>query len=228
MKKSMLAAALVVLALAALPAVAAASPALDYEYGEFTVAGGEVQLTGAEPGIRCEGIVGGGEFETSQTGSVQFFFHECEEEAFGSACSSAGQPEGTIVTTTLPFHLKTTTEDHTPAMLVTPNSNIEEEHFATFECLGGFIEIVVEGNGVIGEIVEPGYGEASNTFTAEFKSTQPGSVIQTPRKVDETPSITYGLSESVNGGKPETAALDSEFTGTFAGGEKPTLTTLPE
>jgi len=247
MKKLMLAAtALVVLALGALPAVASATPQVSNftnNNRHFTVAspltgttsekhatltkGGNAEVTCKESGSN-PAVTGTGEFdETGQTGWIEFEFHNCEETTFGSACTTSGQSSGTIKTTTLPFHLKTATGDHTPAVLITSNGSdgtTTGGHFATFECLGGFIEIRVDGNGIIGEITS-GYG-ASSTFTVDFK-TNPETGRQTPDEVDETPGTRYHLFSSINGGEPETATEDATGTGTFTEGE-PNLTTLEE
>ena len=223
MKKTMLfAAALAVLAFAALPAIASAMPKLDYTGGEFNVSGGAAKLTGPG-GVRCSSVTGSGKFTTSETGSVKFIFHGCEEEVFSSDCTTPGSPTGTITTTTLQFHLKTTTGNKTAAILVTPNSEVTSEHFASFECLGGFIGVVVKGNGIIGELTSPGYGTPSNTFAVSFKSTSPGSTTQTPETVDGE-ETKYHLRASINGGEFEAAAEDAEGTGTFLNGEEPTLT----
>ena len=131
MKKSMLAAALTVLAFAALPAIASATPHMDLPANKhFVVSGGTALLTGATAS-HCESVTGTGEFdETGETGHIELAFHECTEQVFGSSCTTPGEPEGTIKTTELPFHLKTTTGDQTPAMLITTNGS-EEQKAAT-------------------------------------------------------------------------------------------------
>jgi len=211
MKKLMLAAtALVVLAFTALPAVAAATPHVSPGSKSFTITGGTAQLT-ASTGVHCESVSGNGEFDaTGETGTVQFIFHGCTEGIFGSACTT-GESSGTIETTELPFHLKTTTGDNTPAVLITSagsDGSTTGGHFATFECLGGLIEVKVDGNGIIGEITS-GYG-TSTTFNVNFATNEEGK--QTPDHVDETPETTYHLFASINGGEPETATEDAEGT----------------
>lgn len=222
MKKIMLAAtALAVLAFAALPTVASATPRVSNftnNNRHFTVEGPEAKLT-AGTKVVCESVTGTGEFdETGETGSIKFTFHGCREKTLNSTCQSANEPSGTITTTTLPFHLKTTTGNSTPAVLITSNSEVTTEHFATFKCAGGFVNVVVKGKGIVGEITS-GY-QKSNKFTVSFKTNEAGE--QTPKTVDETPGVEYDLKASINGGAFETAAEDAEGTGTFTEGE-PTL-----
>ena len=223
MKKSMFAAALTALAFAALPAVAAATPHMDLPQDpSFTVSGGQVQWTGATS-TGCGSVSGEGEFDpTGETGHIQLTFHECTESTFGSACTTPGSPTGTITTTEVPFHLKTATGDQTPAMLITTSGSegTTSGHFASYECLGGFIGVEVTGNGIVGEITSPGYNTSSSTFGITFATNEEGK--QTPDHVDETPETTYHLFESVNGGEHETTTLDSELTTHFA--ESATLT----
>ena len=227
MKKLMLAAtALVVVAFTALPAIASATPKMDLpEDPSFTITGPAGVLTGEVP-VECESVSGNGEFDaTGETGTVQFIFHGCTEGLFGSACTTPGQPTGTIATTEeLPFHLKTTTGDNTPAVLITPKEGegTTGGHFATFECLGGFIEVKVDGNGIIGEITS-GYG-TSSTFNVRFATNEEGK--QTPDHVDETPETTYHLFASINSGEPETVTEDAEGTIHFA--DNATLTETEE
>ena len=241
MKKLMLAAtALVVVAFTALPAVAAASPEMDFSEtndGHFTVTGPAGVLSTENTEIECEEVTGTGQFENGQTGTVEFIFHECEETIFGSACTTSGQSTGTIATTPeLPFHLKTVDtgegKEDLPAVLVTPADESHgkgEGHYASFECLGGFIGVEVTGRGIIGEITEPvnpgPYNVASNTFGITFKTDANG--VQTPLEVNETPGVEYDLTASINGGEPETAGEDATGQMHFTEGTG-TLTTLEE
>ena len=126
--------------------------------------------------------------------------------------------KGNITTTPLTFHLKTTTGDKTPAILITPNA--ETGQFAHFTCSSGLINVTVTGNGIVGEI--SGYGKA-NEQTVTFKGTKAISEggVQTPDEVDETPGTTYDLHASINGTK-YTAIEDAEGSIKFAEGN-PTL-----
>ena len=104
-------------------------------------------------------------------------------------------------------------------MLVTSNNG----HFATFECLGGFIDVEVTGNGIVGEITS-GYGKSS-TFNVAFAIRRRRGRQRSSRhriEVDETPETTYHLFSSINGGEPGTAIEEAEGTIHFA--EEVTLT----
>jgi len=241
-KRTILAACVTAFAFAALPALATAEPVTNNpgdpylegvtEGKKFTVAGGEPKLTASFGTVKCKKISGSGEFFDRETGSLTLKFEECIGP-LGVKCTTAGQSEGTIATTTLPFHLKTVAHlnakgetEHKPGVLITPGpSNEHGPHFYTFSCplLGA---ISLGGNGLIGTITKPEEGVASNTMTLSFSSTEPGSNTQTHRFVTNDPTE-YDRKTRINGGETKTSALDAETVITFAEGMKPTLETTP-
>ncbi len=147
-----------------------------------------------------------GKFETPHTGSVKFTFHNCREATLNSTCTTAGEPSGTITTTTLPFHLlylepKAEGETHErPGALITP----KEGHFATFSCLGGLVKVVVGGTGVLGTVTKPGIGGKSHSFSLKVKATAEGQEHTTTHTTE-----TYGLTASINGGEAKPAYEDA-------------------
>lgn len=175
-----------VAALLALPAAAMAEDVplhvIPAPSGSKTIDGvGHATLTASFGKITCESSSGTATFENSTTGSFEQTFHGCTEP-FGGKCTTAGQPEGTITTTTLPFHLLTVEDTVTkatgPGVLVTPA--VGTKHFATFKCpLVG--ERKVEGNGLIGTITLPECGKESTEATISFSSSSQG--VQTHKTV---------------------------------------------
>jgi len=222
--KTLLALAAAALALAAVPALAAATPMFNVpEAGEtFTVSGGAGHLYApAAANVNCTSVTGSGKFEKGgATGSIKFTFHGCTEEELGTACTTEGASAGTIETTTLPFDLKTV--GGKPAVLVTPNTSSGSNHFATFDCVFGFVHVAVRGNGVIGTLTAPGEKEKSHTFTVDFNATEEEGQEHT--EVDG--GGTYGLTAELNtDGESHPAYEDAEGTGTFTGTNKYELTT---
>ena len=177
----------------------------------FTVSGGSVSLAGSGTATNCESITGSGQINTTKAGAVELAFHNCTESVFGSPCTSAGQPGGTLLTPTLPFHLATVNSDGTPAMLLTPNKG----EFLSYECLGGFISIEVSGNGVLGDITSPAYSESSSTIGLHFGAE--GSE-QEFTKTSEG-QTEYLLHSAINGGASEPLGLGAEPTLSFTEGE---------
>ena len=80
--KTMLAAAIAALALAAVPAFASAAVEIDYPgtNGHFTVSGGAAKLTSDSDSITCTSVTGTGTFENKTTGHIELTFHGCKEE----------------------------------------------------------------------------------------------------------------------------------------------------
>lgn len=160
---TLLVAAAVVASLMATPVPASADPIID-NGGPFTLHSGEGRIYTPTFFIACTTVTGSGTFTSSTEGTIQLTTHACKAP-LNINCTSSGQPAGTITTTSLPFHLKTTLAG-TPAMLITPNS----EHFASFVCSG--LAAAVGGNGIIAEITDPGYNEKSSTATLVFKQSE--------------------------------------------------------
>ena len=222
-KKSLLAACVAAFAFTALPALAAANPTLEPKgSGEFptsfTSHGGKTEFeTVGGTKVTCETVTNEGVFTNGQTGSIKFVFHECHDGTFGIPCTTSGSPEGTITTTTLPFHLKEVEHggEKSHAVLITPNGEkYGTGHFAEFNC-SFLVHIDVTGNGIIGTITAPGTNEESKEATVAFEAESTGT--QTHREVTDNPGVEYDLKAIVNGDEEnhETAAQIGTGTLTF-------------
>jgi len=236
-KTAMLAASLVALAFAALPALASATfpdpyladgPNDDPITGEptFTVENeGVTELTTSHtPPVVCQKATGNGKFTSPETGVIEFHFENCTT-IFSLPCTSEEQESGNITTTELEFHLKTVDhgEEQTPGVLITPGDEEVEHgtHFASFSC--PFIgEVVVGGTsaedpvaGIVGTITSPEKGVASNTHTLSFESESAG--VQTHRTVtnDNEETTEYDLKASIGESETTTAAQDGKGILTF-------------
>ena len=225
-------------AFAALPAVASAeetkfdtTPSLNGAAGVgFTSTSkvGHLYIEGSEKPVECQTDTNEGEFTTSMTGTVVVTFHECKFE--GLACTTPGQPKGTIQTTELAFHLVYLDpeggEPHErPGILFTPH----EGHFATFTCAGGLVHIEVRGSGVAGTITSPKIGGEANKAVISVKATAAGqehTTVTATNEKEEEKSIKFGLEASVNGGGFVGAYEDGgEDTVTLNGGVEATTET---
>lgn len=158
--------------------------------GAKTIDGeGVTTFTASFGSLSCTSSSGTATFTNSTTGTLEQTFRGCTEP-FGGKCTTTGQPEGTITTPTLEFHLLTVEDSVTkatgPGILVTPNGG----HFATFKCpLIG--EVTIGGNGLIGTITSPKCGETSSQATIQFSSSSTG--VQTHKTVVGT-TTEYSLS----------------------------------
>jgi hypothetical protein len=215
-KMMLLALAAVSAAMFALPAVASAGePVIDPGSGKFplkfTSAGGHSELRAAnEPAITCTSNSGAGQYNTGTTGEISLTFHGCNTSFFGFplSCNSAGQPSGTIKTGTSVFHNAYLTDSKTtPGVLVTPPTG---GVFTTIIC-GGFANIEVKGNGILGHLTAPKCGETSKTATLDFTAT--GS-SQTYKQVTATGTV-FDLTSVTEGGSTVTAAEVAEGTVTY-------------
>jgi hypothetical protein len=159
--------------------------------------------------VGCSSVTGSGKFENSQAGNIELKYQECK--ASGISCTTSGQATGTILTTQLPFRVKSATEGKL-ALLVSP----KEGHFATFSC-SILVKVVISGNGAIGMVTSPGYGEESSTATLKF-SGEKG--VQTHTIVDGEETA-YGLKASINGGASESGSMAGEVTLSFGGAIQP-------
>ncbi|HET8566395.1 MAG TPA: hypothetical protein VFL77_07960 [Solirubrobacterales bacterium] len=157
--------------------------------------------------VTCKEVTGNvTSWESTTTGKITLTFkNDCTESVFHSSC-------GEIMTTELQFHLVTvvdkTTGEKKPGILITSNAG----HFATFTCGGGLLKVVVNGNGILGEISAPACGKSSTTSTLKFAQT---SGVQTYQTVDGTPNTEYHLTSSLNGGAAEEAGQSGEGTVSF-------------
>jgi len=202
-----------------LPAVASAgSPVIDPTSGKFPLAftsiGGhsELRATTAEPAITCTSNTGSGKYTTGTTGEIGLTFHGCTTSFYGFPvkCNSSDQASGTIKTTSSVFHNTYVTEGKTdPGVLVTPPAS---GLFVTIIC-GGFANIEVRGNGIIGELTAPQCGTAAQkTATLNFSAI--GST-QDLEKVTDTGTI-FSLNSVTEGGPTVPAAEVAEGTVTYA------------
>ncbi len=208
-------------AMFALPAVASAGEwSLDPASGSFPVAFnlasiGNTTLTtdGSSLKVTCTSAAGNGSQTSATTSSnVTLTFSGCTENLFGSKCTSTGQASGSIKTTDLIGH-NVILEKGPPevrGILLTPNAG----HFASFSCGGGLVAVVVNGNGIIGEMTAPTTcGAVQKTATVKYES--PATGTQKWTQVTTT-GTKFALTSSQNGGAATTASQDGEGTVTFA------------
>jgi hypothetical protein len=219
MKKMLLLALAAISALLALPAFASANPGVHVvpkPEGAFSVHGGASTLTRTD-GNSTTGTTttGTGTFENTTTGTVKLTFHGVKAMGFSCGSTTEGHAEssGTVTTTSLPFHLLTL-DNGKPGILLTPGPT---NHWATFRCGFGFVNIVVRGNGILGEITNPACEANSNTATLKFSG---AAGVQTPLTMTGTK---YTLESSLNGGALTQSAMNAEAKITFAGGATPKL-----
>jgi hypothetical protein len=212
--KTMLAAGIAVLAFAGLPAIASAVEVDFTGSTHFTTTGGTTKIRSGADTIHCTSATGTGDYETGKTGREEVTFYGCKND-FGLYCSSANQPFGAITTTTLTFHI-VGVENNEPGKKLTPNNG----HFASFTC-GCLVSVEIRGNGLIGEIAEPGYNETSTTTRLVVEAASNSEQVLT---MDEEDEEEYGLEASIGGGKFEPIALEFEATSEFVEGGEGTIT----
>lgn len=159
--------------------------------------------------VTCEGVKGAAEFEAGgTTGTLNLTFGgDCTENILGTKCNSTGEPAGSILTTTLPFHLVTLANEK-PGVLITPNAATGK--FAEFACANGLLPVTLTGNGVIGTIAEPKCKETKSQATLSFTTTATG--VQQHTTVAGTSTEYTMLKESEN------AALEGHSTLTLKEG----------
>jgi hypothetical protein len=203
-----------------LPAVASAGvwelkPASGKFPQTFTNASiGNTILTTDESSLKvtCTKATGTGEYENATTGkNLTLTFSGCTENLFGSSCTNE---VGGILTTDLTFHnimLEKTGAvgfpNGTPGILITANAG----HFATFSCGGGLVKVAVNGNGIVGDIVNE-CGSTTKSTTLKFESVATGTQKWTKITTEGT---VFDLTSSQNGGAAKTASQDGEGTSTF-------------
>lgn len=207
---------MILLALAAVSAVVLALPAMASAMiplhlnptpaGSKTIdgVGSAVLSTSGGTTTTCTGFGGSASFEAGgTTGTMNLTFTGCKESVFGTSCNSSGAASGTIVTTSLPFHLATLA-GKSPGVLVTPNAGGAGNHFATFTCAGGLVTVNVTGNGVLGTITAPACGTSSATATIKFEQSANG--VQKHKTLEGT-ATEYSLMKGA-----ETAAQSAHGT----------------
>ena len=224
-------AALSALAFTALPSMASAfesTPSIDLLGGaEFPAAySGENETKGtlytaSGRNFTCTGSTIAGQFTDSMTGSVKVHFHGCRENKLNSTCYSPGNSSGEITTTTLETHTVYLGNGQA-GVVFTPNAG----HFATIECLSGFVKIVVRGSeaegvdgGVLGAVTAPEIGGVPSSET-----TIDVSATSEEQEYTETEEGTkFGIESNLNGGAFEPAYEDANpITVTLTKGEAKT------
>ena len=162
---------------------------------------GNAELTGSFGTIKATSWAGSASFESTTTGTLELTLKGVT--AGGTACTTEGQPSGTITTTELPFHLVTVEDSVThatgPGILITPNPVTKVG--AHFVC--GFLKFTIEGS-LIGTITSPECGKSSSNVTLSLSSSSTG--VQTHKTVVGT-TTEYSWTQ---GGSP--VSLDAEGT----------------
>jgi hypothetical protein len=225
-KKLMLlaAGALSVLAFTALPSAASAGePALKCEKSPctYSVTGGESRFSATNGDtVWCSSVSGNGEMtglvnSETTTGKVQLLFHGCKEQAtiFHFACTSSGQPSGTVTTNQMVTHNVYVNAAKKQGVLLTGSNT-------TFTCAGGFASTTVTGN-AMGEL-ETACGTTGKTLALNFTAASHGQ--QTWKQITGAGTV-YDLEAATNhssGGTYATAAQTGTGTLTFPGNVTPT------
>jgi len=229
-RKTMLAAALAAFAFAALPALAAAQPAVEGTEPHFTLSGGTTKLTAVDgsSSVHCTGLTGTGEFTGTSpwtTGHVTFNFTGCTSS--GTKCGTASASSGEIHVGPVEFHLVTATDvtdpegDPADGILITPNEPDPETgtgNFTEFKCAFGLVKVIVRGTGVIGEIenydeiTETSQNEIAIDFAVHEKEN--GEDTQTYETAHGYGDREFDLESKVGSGEWKTAV--QKGTGTIA------------
>jgi hypothetical protein len=81
--------------------------------------------------------------------------------------------------------------------------------------------VEINGTGLIGEIVEPGYEQRSPTISLKFEGVSPKEGVHTT--IDGAMKE-YGLEAEIGGSEVEPISMDFETTATFAEGGEATIT----
>jgi hypothetical protein len=182
-------------AIIAFPAVASAGEwEMDPAGWQFTIAtvGNAVLKTNNNETITCTSENGSGQYNAGSkaTGTIELALHGCKESIFGTSCSSAGQPAGTITTTSsLPFtnvYLDGTGVHKTPGLTIRGTETVK--HFTTFICAGGSVKMKLTGS-MLGN-VESACGTLAEEHKIEFKDAGHGS--------QEFTRVTASLAEPID------------------------------
>jgi hypothetical protein len=210
-KITLLALAVVIAGLFALPAMASANENhVEGATGKaFTGSGPEGSLEATnEPTIKCTSTVLTGEFISETTGSANLTFETCSATILGVSlhCRTAAEGTGTIKITNV-FHLITIGTIAKPGVLVTPP-------FPTIICGEGFSErkIQLGGNGLIGTVTSPSCGASSAGATVSFAAT---ASSQEHKLFTGT---TYDLTSTTEGGSAVTFGVNGSLTIKFSDG----------
>lgn len=169
----------------------------------FPLNGGTVVQTSGASITTCASSKGSGKFNAGGTsGEVKITFEGCTYGQ-GTNCNSAGQPKGTVVTSTLDLKPVYTDAAHTKfGLLLSPHgTNV----FADMTCAFGVVERTWTGS-LIDQVTSPGLNVSAKQFTLAFNNS--GQIDGSGTK--------YHLSETVNGSAPADIAFQSDQTMTFA------------
>lgn len=197
-KMLLLATARTALAFAALPAAASAGTPETHCPGgaascniEFT--GGMAELTETNVNntkVICSSSTGSGVMGTSG-GTITLTFHGCTEVLLHFKCSSAGQAEGTVKLTTLPYdNIYTTDNKSSPGFLITPT--LGTSHYGSSGCWKGGS---LSGNGLIVSLTGVGCGESRFSLTLASAQSSKGHPVH--KQVTGT-GVIYDLTSGGN------------------------------
>lgn len=214
--------ALTALALAAFPVMASAgSPEVEcagVACGPFTIHGGTVEISRTSaPTTHCTSVTGTGNYNTKTSGTISLILHGCLESAFGSSCTSAGNPAGTVSTGSLPFQNVYLTDSKTTPGIKIGGTSTPHQINITHTCFGGFVHNRTTGS-LLGHL-ESECTRHPGILRINFTRFQPGHQVFT--QVTGTGNKT-DLISSLNGGAYETASLSG--TTNWTGLNNPTVT----
>jgi hypothetical protein len=217
-------------AMCALPAVASAGEwSIHNATGtnpSFTVSATNPKITvNGEANWTCATVAGAGAYTSPTTGNIALTFHGCTESFSGSACTTPGQPAGTIIMGSHVFHNvhlePTETNTNKIGMLITGGSGASD--LATFECKPfGVTKTYTTTGNIIGEVTSPACGGAATTTSTVVFATKAGASEPTQQWEQVTTSGTvYDLVTDVTAfgnTTVHTAAWDSTTTFTYTNG----------
>ena len=174
MKKKLLLLVLsVIAAMAVAPAAASATPWHTNSTGAFTLHGGKVAWSTASAiTVECTTVTGAGNYSATTGGTITLALSGCTSIILGMpiVCTTLGQPNGTITSTTLRLD-NVMLGVGKPGVLLTPNA--ETGAVSHFSC--GALTLTFEGNGLLGTVTAPACGASSTTGTWSFSATAHGA-----------------------------------------------------
>ncbi len=194
------------------------------ECKNMTVAGGALEYSNDNhEGYTCTSVTGTATAaKTGTTGTARLLLHGCKETVtfFQFACTSPGQPSGTVTTNVLTSHnvyLEPNTQAQTKPGLLLTGVNV------TFSC-PGFATKTVTGN-IIGIITNPNCTSAVTSLTVKFQRL--GAATGTTQEWEQiTTAGTFFdlIQNNDSGGSYTTSSLTAEGTITTAAGQHIRLT----
>lgn len=211
-------------ALFALPSVASAGEwTMDCPSGKatcsFSTSGGHAELRAVnEPTITCTSSTGSGSVSSGgKTGTFAMTFKGCTATLFFTvSCKTTGAESGEIkVASSVSHNVYLEPEKTTPGLLVTPAP--------TEIVCGGFSNITVTGNGLLGDLTAACNAEAE-TFTVDFAADSKNPETQDWEEVTTNPETLYDLHATTAGGEPRTAVMVASGQLKFSGKAKVTCT----